>query len=66
MRFWPVFLIDFWRNPCSWVKNGGWYGNLRCLGNVSKYKTPKNEGKRGRNEQKFIKMRAFLAKIRKN
>ena len=39
------FFADFGRNPCLWVKIGGWYVILQCLGNVDKIKTSKNEHK---------------------
>jgi hypothetical protein len=39
------FFADFGRNPRLWVKIGGWYVILRCLGNVDKIKTSKNEHK---------------------
>jgi len=39
------FSADFGRNPCLWVIIGGWYVILKCLGNVDKIKTSKNEHK---------------------
>jgi hypothetical protein len=69
MRFWPIFFVDFRRNPCSWVKNVGGRVSLECLGKIGKKNLVKNCKKLQefrKNLQKFIKMRAFLAKITRN
>jgi len=39
---------------------------MRGLGKIDKNNVQKNVEKRGKSEQKFIKMRAFLAKMSKN
>jgi hypothetical protein len=42
--FFGFFLI-LGANTCFWVKNRGWYVDMRGMGKISKIKTSKNEYK---------------------
>jgi hypothetical protein len=40
-----VFFLILGANTCFWVKNRGWYVDMRGMGKISKIKTSKNEYK---------------------
>jgi len=51
---------------CFWVKNGGWYVNLRGLGKMDKKKTSKNVKKRRKRKQKGAKIHKSARFLGKN
>jgi len=42
LGFFQVFFLISGANPCFWAKNGGWYVNLRGLGDIGKKSASKN------------------------